>query len=90
MSTKKALILGRQLAAARGLLNISQAELADAADIHRPHLAKIEAGAVDARPDTVAKLRQVIESRGVEFTNGGSPGVRLKDVTVLIPSDDPK
>lgn len=76
--------------AARGLLNLSQAELADAAGIHRPHLAKIEAGAVDARPETIARLRQVIESRGAEFTNGGSPGVRLKDVAVLIAPDDPK
>jgi predicted transcriptional regulator len=83
MSTKKALILGRQLRAARRLLNISQAELAGAAGIHPPHLAKIEAGSIDARPGTIAKLREVIESRGVEFTNGDNPGVRLKDDNAL-------
>lgn len=78
MSSEKALIFGRQLVAARGLLNITQAELANAAGLYDSHLAKIEAGTTVARPATIAKLREIIESRGVEFTNGGNPGVRFK------------
>lgn len=58
---------------------MTQAELADAAGMYHQHVAKIEAGTLVARPSTVAKLREVIENRGVEFTNGGNPGVRFKD-----------
>jgi transcriptional regulator with XRE-family HTH domain len=57
---------------------MSQAELAECAGLHQPHLVKIELGTIRARPATIAKLREVIESRGVEFTNGGNPGVRFK------------
>ena len=78
MSSEKALIFGRQLVAARGLLKLTQAQLAEAADVGQQHLAKIEAGLMVARPTTVAKLRDAIEHRGVEFTNGGNPGVRFK------------
>lgn len=78
MSSEKALIFGRQLVAARGLLKLTQAQLAEAADIGQQHLAKIEAGLMVARVATVAKLRDAIERHGVEFTNGGNPGVRFK------------
>lgn len=78
MSIKKARIFGRQLVAARGLLDMTQAELAAIVETPAQHLAKIEAGTVIARPSTITKLREAIESRGVEFTNGESPGVRLK------------
>lgn len=77
MSSEKARIFGRQVAAARELLSMTQEQLAAAAGIHRPHLAKIEAGQIIARPTTVAKLREAIERGGVEFTNGSNPGVRF-------------
>jgi predicted transcriptional regulator len=79
MSSEKARIFGRQLAAARELLNITQAQLAVAAGVHQPVIARIEAGTVDPRPSTVAKLREAIDRQGVEFTNGKNPGVRFKD-----------
>lgn len=78
MSSEKAIIFGRQLVAARGLLKLTQAQLAEASDIAQQHLAKIEAGLMVARPATVAKLRDAIERQGVEFTNGSNPGVRFK------------
>lgn len=77
MSKEKARIFGRQLVAARGLLDMTQATLAEIVGLPAPHLAKIEAGTVQARPATVTKLREAIESRGVEFTNGSNPGVRF-------------
>lgn len=79
MSTEKARIFGRQLAAARELLNITQAQLATAAGVHQPIIARIESGTVEPRESTVAKLRAAIERQGVEFTNGRNPGVRFKD-----------
>jgi hypothetical protein len=30
------------------------------------------------RPGTIERVRAVIEERGVEFLNGGAPGVRFK------------
>lgn len=78
MSSEKARIFGRQLAAARELLNITQAQLAEAAGVHQPIIARIEAGTVDPRPATIAKLQEAIERQGVEFTNGDNPGVRFK------------
>lgn len=79
MSSEKARIFGRQLAAARELLNITQAQLAEAAGVHQPIIARIEAGTVDPRATTIAKLQEAIERQGVEFTNGRNPGVRFKD-----------
>ena len=37
-----------------------------------------EQGLAEPRRDTIEKVRQAIEDRGVEFTNGGAPGVRFK------------
>jgi len=65
---------------------MTQAELAAAAGLYHQHLAKIEAGTIDARPGTIARLREVIESRGVEFTNGKSPGVRFKEEKSVPPT----
>ena len=78
MSSEKAQIFGRQLVAARGLLKLTQAQLAEASGVGQQHLARIEAGLMVARPATIAKLRDAIEHQGVEFTNGGNPGVRFK------------
>jgi predicted transcriptional regulator len=83
MSREKANIFGRQLVAARGLLSMTQAELAEAAGLYQQHVASIEAGTMKPRASTVAKLREAIESRGVEFTNGDNPGVRLKGDKVM-------
>jgi hypothetical protein len=38
-------------------------------------------GPLGGRPATAAKLRQALESAGIEFTNGSQPGVRLKLIT---------
>ena len=83
MSIEKALIFGRQLVAARGLLAMSQSDLADAVGLSQPHLAKIELGKVVPHESTVVRLREAIEQRGVEFTNGNNPGVRLKGEQAL-------
>jgi transcriptional regulator with XRE-family HTH domain len=86
MSTEKARIFGRQLKAARGLLTLSQSELAESVGLTRPHLAKIEAGKVLPHSGTATKLREAIEARGVEFTNGDNPGVRLKGAKEVVPT----
>lgn len=71
-------ISGRQLAAARSLLNWSQQHLATAAGVTQQTIALWETEQQVPRASTLARVMAVIEERGVEFTNGGAPGVRFK------------
>ena len=72
-------ISGRQIAAARALLGLSKGELARKAKIQTQTLIRMEArtGEAVGLIDNIAAVRAVLESAGVEFTNGNQPGVRL-------------
>lgn len=63
--------------AARGLLKMSQQDLATAAEVSQATIAKFEAGLHDPRPATMKAIRTALEEHGIEFYNGGDPGVRL-------------
>lgn len=76
MSSPKIPITGRQIEAARALLNLGQAELAAGVGLTRQALARIEAGKVVPRQSTLARIVTELEHRGVEFINGR--GVVLK------------
>jgi transcriptional regulator with XRE-family HTH domain len=82
MSTKKQ-ITGRQIAAARALTGVSQADLADAAQIPVAALKRMEAsGSAQIRnADHAAAVRLALENFGAMFLaenkNAGA-GVRLK------------
>jgi DNA-binding transcriptional regulator YiaG len=73
---------GRQIAAARTLLGLGQAELAAAASISVPTLRRMEAsdGAATGYANNVEAVRRALESAGVQFIpeNGGGLGVRLR------------
>ena len=75
-------ITGRQIAAARALAGIGQAELAAASKISVPTLRRMEAseGQASGIANNVAAVRSVLKAAGVEFIaeNGGGAGVRLK------------
>ena len=71
-------ILGKQVVAARGLLGWTQGQLAVAADVAIDTIVSWERGEHGPRAATVERVRRAIEERGVEFTNGGQPGVRYK------------
>ena len=66
-----------QCRAARGLLDWTQQELADAARIEVATVRLFEGEAAESRQATLAVLRQAFEAAGVEFTNGDQPGVRV-------------
>ena len=72
----------RQVKAARALLAWSQHDLANAAGVSYPTIARLETkdGPLGGRADTIAAIRAALESAGVEFIaeNGGGAGVRLK------------
>ena len=72
-----------QLRAARALLGWSQERLAEASAVSIPTIKRLEPGEglVQTRVDTLDKLRRALEAAGVEFTNGGEPGVKLRRKT---------
>ena len=71
-------ISGRQVAGARGLLGWTQEQLALAADVTPQTINYWENEQHLPRQSTIDRVRKAIEDRGVEFTNGGAPGVRFK------------
>lgn len=82
------MIVGKQLAAARVLAELTQAELAAAANISVPTLKRMEAsaGAVEGMKNNVAAVVGALEAAGVRFIDGnysgsGGPGVRLASPT---------
>lgn len=72
---------GRQIAAARTLVGMSQPELAEAASISVPTLRRMEAspGEASGLANNVAAVQAALVAAGVEFIkpNGGGAGVRL-------------
>src|SRR5689334_21824138 len=75
-----AMITSAQCRAARGLLDCSQAELADRAAVGIVTVRLFEAGAHEPRRATLDVIRRAFEAAGVEFIdqNGGGPGLRLR------------
>jgi transcriptional regulator with XRE-family HTH domain len=66
-----------QSLAARGLLNLSQVKLARLANVSGSMLRDFEKGRMPTIDDLEA-IRRALEAKGVEFTNGDEPGVRLR------------
>lgn len=77
MSSPKNQVTGRQIAAARELLDLSQGDLARQLGMIRQALARIEAGKVAPRAATLSRIVLELEKRGIEFING--TGVKLSD-----------
>jgi len=79
--SQKAVITPGQLRAARGLLDISQRELADAAGVSLTAIKDFESGARTPRPATLRAMQDAMESAGIVLipSNGGGQGVRLRD-----------
>jgi transcriptional regulator with XRE-family HTH domain len=69
-----------QCRAARGLLEWSQQELADRAQVGVVTVHQLEASTSQPRRATLQAVRRAFEMAGVEFIdeNGGGPGVRLR------------
>lgn len=74
------MITPAQCRAARGLINWSQQQLADAARVGVVTVRQFETGASQPRNATLDVLQRALEAAGVIFVaeNGEGPGVRLK------------
>ncbi|MCK6417744.1 MAG: helix-turn-helix domain-containing protein [Alphaproteobacteria bacterium] len=65
------MITVEQIKAARGLLEWSQDDLADAAIISRPALNNLERRQVKPRLNTLTRIQKALERAGIEFIDGG-------------------
>ena len=74
---KKIKVSGKQVTAARDLLGITQAELAEAAELSKDTIFKFEAGKQTPHTRSLDKIVSELNRRGIEFTNGSGVGVRL-------------
>jgi transcriptional regulator with XRE-family HTH domain len=74
------IVTGEQLRAARAMARIEQSELAGRAKVSVETIKRLErtSGPVSANVQTADSVVHALESAGVEFTNGGQPGVRLR------------
>lgn len=76
-----ALITGNQLRAGRALAGVEQKWLAEKSGVSINTIRNMEARGAEAITSGAVTLRKVqaaLEEAGIEFTNGGQPGVRLK------------
>jgi transcriptional regulator with XRE-family HTH domain len=72
------LLTPSQCRAARALIDWSQQQLADASHVGNATIRNFESDRSSPQHSTLAALQRALEDAGVEFTNGGQPGVRLK------------
>lgn len=79
-------LLPEHVMGARGILRITQQELATAAGVGRGSIERFERG--DGPPlkeSTVMAILAALEERGIEFYNSGDPGVRYISAKAKIP-----
>jgi DNA-binding XRE family transcriptional regulator len=74
----KMTIKAAQLKAARQLLDWSQDDVANASGVSTEAVVYFEQGKRAPSARDLADIRVTLEAAGVEFTNGGEPGVKLR------------
>jgi len=62
----------------RRLLDMTQIELAARASVSKNTVFDFEKGRSPPVKNNLAAIQRVLEEAGVEFTNGGAPGLRLR------------
>jgi predicted transcriptional regulator len=81
------MITGRQAKTARELLGWTRTKLAYTAHVAQSTVSNLEAkGHLSPRLSIV--VQDALEAAGVEFTNGGEPGVKLKAKARTIAAGD--
>lgn len=73
-------VTSAQLRMARGALNWTVRDLAEATGLHRNTISNIETGRYIGDAATLSTIEAAFRSAGVDFIdeNGGGPGVRLR------------
>lgn len=75
---KKFVLTAAHCRSARGLLHLTQQQVAQAAGVSERTIQLFEAEERRPYRDTLKRIQVAFEQRGVEFLNGGSPGARLR------------
>lgn len=83
MSTVK--VTASHVIAARGLLRMSQADLAKAADVTPATISRWESGRTHPQEASLNAIVEALERRGIEFMNGDAPGVRRHGDKAVVP-----
>ena len=76
----------RQSKAARQLIDWKQSDLAEASGVTRATIERFEGGKMQPQLRTLEKIADAFERRGIVFTNGDSPGVKLNRDRAIIPT----
>jgi hypothetical protein len=76
-----------QCRAARAFIAMSQSDLARDAVVPVALVTDFEIGILTLRPPDLDAIQHALERAGVEFINGGQPGVRLRAWGGTIPAD---
>ncbi len=71
------MITGSQCRGARAMLGMTRAHLAEACGVSARAIADFEADKRQPIKATLAAIQRALEAAGIEFMNGGQPGVRL-------------
>ena len=71
-------ITGSQVKAARRLLRWTQDQLAVEVRVSPATIGHFESGRRQPSALIVIVIRRVLEAAGIEFSNGGEPGVKLR------------
>ena len=71
-------ITGAQAKAARELIKWSQSKLAAETGVSLASIVKFEAGGQRPSMLDLSVVQRMLSDAGVEFTNGGQPGVRMR------------
>lgn len=79
-------LLREHVVAARGMLNMSQADLAAAAGVSERTIREFEREQTHLKEDTLWRIQTALEQRGIIFHNGGTPGVTLDRSRATIPA----
>lgn len=74
-------VTSAQVRMARGALNWTVRDLAEAAGLHRNTITNLELGRYAGDPETLAVIERALRKAGIDFIdeNGGGSGVRLRN-----------
>jgi transcriptional regulator with XRE-family HTH domain len=75
----------RLVAAALELIGMTQEQLAAATGLSKHTITNFIRGNHTPQDSTIAAIRTALENRGIIFTNGDTPGVKLDRTKAIIP-----
>ena len=80
-------LVAEHVIAARGMLKMSQADLAAAAGVSENTIRFFESGrTTNLRDETLWRIQTALEQRGIIFQNGGTPSVTLDRSRAVVPT----